>query len=329
MKSGKNKRETMELMRAQIDSWLRSDELADIVKSFGENVPLRYSTIELAEWMLEFSDHWDYRANQRNAQEHSTGEAARWLITNEGITAPQEKAVKKGIEPLGLAGIEQPMKERYDYIFALGGARMSCLYRPKYACQLVEEKGLAPKAVVMLSGMRVVSETERAATDTYAPEAKTEFELINAGAEQVFSLPKEYWEERYVHQNPNRAWAVRTYDTDQYNYQIISISGPSSDPENRRANSADTFRFFCEKYRIEKGSSILLVTSQIYVPYQQMEAIRTWAMPNDVYVETIGFPTTWNNSRQQGMMTTANYLQEIRSMIQAISRYLKDTAIYN
>lgn len=66
----------------------------------------------------------------------------------------------------------------------------------------------------------------------------------------------------------------------------------------------------------------MLVTSQIYVPYQQLEAIRTWAIPNNVYIETVGFPAEWNDTKQQGMMMAANYLQEIRSTIQAANRYL-------
>lgn len=68
---------------------------------------------------------------------------------------------------------------------------------------------------------------------------------------------------------------------------------------------------------------VLLVTSQIYVPYQQLGAIRTWAIPNNVYVEIVGFPTEWNTN-QQGMMEAANYLQEIRSTIQSVNRYIEN-----
>lgn len=79
---------------------------------------------------------------------------------------------------------------------------------------------------------------------------------------------------------------------------------------------------FAKKQQIQHESKVLLITSQIYVPYQQMEAVRTWAIPNNIYVETVGFPTEWNDSKQQGMMLAANYLQEVRSTIQAINRYL-------
>ena len=83
----------------------------------------------------------------------------------------------------------------------------------------------------MLSGMRPVSDSEREATDTYAPGARTEFDLINAGAEKVFELEHEYMEEKYCNPNPNRSWAIRTYSTQEYDFPILSVSGPSSDPE--------------------------------------------------------------------------------------------------
>lgn len=324
IKSGENRKETKKLVEQEITSWLMSKELSAIVESFGGTIPVSFNIKERAKWLLEFSNHWDYRAKQKTAQEHKTKESARWLISNDEITENQKKIVEDNIANLGLIGVTNPVETAFDYIIALGGARMSCLYRPQYVRQLIENERLAPRMVVMLSGMRAISDTEREATDGYALGAETEFDLINAGAEKVFNLPKEYMEERFVCENANRSWAVRTYESKDYAYPIVSISGPSSEPEIRRANSADTFQFFCNKYCINEGSKILLVTSQIYVPYQQMEAIRTWAIPNDVYVETVGFPIEWNKGKQQGMMMAANYLQEIRSMIQSINRYLDE-----
>lgn len=260
--------------------------------------------------------------NDWHAKDVKTGEKARWMVNNDAITAEQKLAVFKGRDNLGLRGISRPVLNDYDYIVALGGARMSCLFRPRFAKCILNCMENAPKAVVLLSGMRLVTDTEREATDTYAPDAQTEFDLINAGAEKVFGLKREYTEERYCNPNQNKSWAMRIYTASNYDFPILSVSGPSSDPEIRRANSADTFAFFAAKQNIQTGSKVLLITSQIYVPYQQLEAIRTWAIPNNVYVETIGFPTEWNTS-QQGMMKAVNYLQEIRSTIQAANRYIK------
>lgn len=318
---GNNVPDTRRNADEAIRQWIASPELEDIVLAFGGRYPNNVGVKELASWLLEFSENWDYRRKQKSAIDAKTGEAARWMVNNDSISKEQEKAVFRGIDSLGLRNVSVPCFDSYDYIVALGGARMSCLFRPKYAEQLITRMKKPPRAVVMLSGMRPVADTEREAADAYAPGAVTEYDLINAGAEKVFHLKREYEEKRYCHPNANRSWAIRMYTAPQYDFKIQSISGPSSDPENRRANSADTFSFFVEKEQIGPGSRVLLVTSQIYVPYQQLEAIRTWAIPNDVYVETVGFPSGWNMNRQ-GMMKAVNYLQEIRSAIQAVNRYL-------
>lgn len=318
---GENTAETTEKIKESIECWLNSQELTNLVTAFGGEIPEDLNVTERAKWMLLFSDNWDYRRKQKT-KDAKTGEAARWLVNNEAITPGQEKVVFENVENLGLKGISEPVLEQYDYIIALGGARMSCLFRPKYVKEVLDKRGFSPKAVVMLSGMRPVLESERMATDTYAPGAETEFDLINAGSEQIFGLQREYTEERYCSVNPNSSWAIRKYADLKYDFPVLSVSGPSSEPEKRRANSADTFCFFAKKQQIQPESKVLLITSQIYVPYQQMEAVRTWAIPNNIYVETVGFPTEWNDSKQQGMMLAANYLQEVRSTIQAINRYL-------
>lgn len=134
--------------------------------------------------------------------------------------------------------------------------------------------------------------------------------LINAGAEQVFQLEGKYIEEGYHHRNSNLDWALRKYMVGSGRAPVISLSGPSSDPDKRRANSSDTYKFFIQKKNVKPGTKLLLVTSQIYVPYQQIEAVRTLAEPYGLYIETVGFPTEWS-IKLQGMMEPANYLQEI------------------
>lgn len=323
---GESVAETRKKTDESIRQWLFSTELRDIVQAFGGVYPDTSDYKKMAGWLLEFSENWDYRKKQKAATDIKTGEAARWMVKNDDISQEQEKMVFRGIDKLGLRNVSETDLDWYDYIVALGGARMSCLFRPQYVGQLISQMRKSPKSAVMLSGMRPIADTERTATDMYAPGAANEFDLINAGAEETFQLKKEYEERKYCHPNANRSWAIRTYVAPQYDFKIQSVSGPSSDPENRRANSADTFAFFVKKEQISPGSRVLLVTSQIYVPYQQLEAIRTWALPNDVYVETVGFPKEWNMN-QQGMMKTANYLQEIRSAIQAVNRYLNDTEL--
>lgn len=301
----------------KINEWTQSAALKKILDSFGASIPDGLSTANTVEWLLNFSDEWDYRKKQREAKDTKTNEAARWLLNDSELTPQQAETVMNGIADLGLTGISIPLRRDYHYIVALGGARLSCLLRPRYAQKIMEQFSLKPKAVIMLSGNRPIADSERSATDTYAKGARTEFDLICKGAEQCFGL-SEFHEKRHDDVNINRSWAIRTYSGE---IPVISIAGPSTEPEIRRANSADTYKFFFEKYHVAEGTKLLLISSQIYVPYQQIEAIRTLSLPYDILVETIGFPNEWSGN-MQGLQQPSNYLQEIRSTIQAMSRFL-------
>ncbi|MDR0288183.1 MAG: hypothetical protein LBI03_10840, partial [Clostridiales bacterium] len=294
-----------QIVLQKIDEWIHSDALGDIIKSFGKNIPKSNNLKNSIEWLLKFSDEWDYRRKQQDAKDDKTNEAARWLVNDNEITQKQKAAVLGGIEKLGFVGVDTPCRRNYNYIVALGGARLSCLLRPRYAYEIMKKYFIAPKAIIMLSGFRPIADSEREATDTYAKNAETEFDLICRGAEQCFGISA-YEEERHDDININSSWAMRTYKN---NPPVIVIAAPSTAPDKRRANTSDTYKFFFEKYQVAECAKLLFITSQIYVPYQQLEAVRTLAIPNNIFVETIGFPNSWSGNLQ-GMQQSSSYLQE-------------------
>ena len=74
------------------------------------------------------------------------------------------------------------------------------------------------------------------------------------------------WDYRKKKANGGERWMIQNDDL----RRIHILSAPSSNPE-KRANSMDTFKFFMERYKVEPGARILLVTSCIYVPFQLMK----------------------------------------------------------
>lgn len=306
----------------QIGEWVKSDQLREIVNSFGGKIPHTNDMGVLVDWLLEFSDIWDYRNQQKRTSADKALGLERWSIISDGITDKQARIVLDSIKDLGLTGVKYPMHKTYDYIVALGGARLSCLLRPKYANHIIKNIPLEPKSVVMLSGLRLISDIERETTDTYAPGAVSEFDLINRGAALAFGV-NDYQEDRYDDPtNINSSWIIRTYKKEKLGFPLLSIAAPSREPDKRRANSVDTYRFFAQRCNLKPGDRILFITNQIYVPYQQLEAIRILAIPYGVIAETIGIPNEWTGP---GLATrdAGKYLQEIRSTIQAISRLLQ------
>jgi len=198
----------------------------------------------------------------------------------------------------------------------LGGARLSNLFRVRRARQLLDRGSFEAETIVLLGAMREVMESERQATDSYAPGAQTEFDLLVRAAQLELGSDRRGGSVTDGTNGPR----VRMFSSSVHgDLTVHALAAPSREPGKRRANSADSYAFFHETLRPPTGSSCLLITSQIYVPYQHLEAVRTLALPYELELEAIGFPIRWGGSLQ-GLRTPANYLQEIRSTIQAAAR---------
>ena len=194
---------------------------------------------------------------------------------------------------------------------------MSCLYRTRYAGELLRQQKITAEYLVGLTGMRPILDSERKATDTYAKDAVTEYDLMCRAMEQVFDIEQTQQVIENT-ENINSAWALAEYGGQP---TITVLAAPSTEPDKRRANTADTFLFWQDKKAVGTGKRILIVTSQIYVPYQQLEAARILGMQYGHSVETIGFPREWSGN-MSGLQTAANYLQEIRSVLQSMKKLL-------
>jgi hypothetical protein len=326
-------------LRAQLHDWLHSPAMNELVALHGSTLREGASLAETLSFLEDFSERWDFRRKARerqaasgNERSQDVGGSARWQITETGLPPEEEGRVRALARELGLVDSQVPVHASFDYFLILGGARLSNLLRPQHAAELVQKHGISVGHIVLLGGSRPVMETERDATDTYAPDAATEFDLMNQGAANAFGLDLERRQEESHEDiaNANRNWHRWRFspDTNDLKVPLTSLAAPSLEPEKRRANTADSYAFFSETLDPRPGARCLLVTSQIYVPYQHLEAVRNLAIPFDVEVETVGFPSEWQ-AGLQGMQSAANYLQEIRSSIQAAGRlyrqYLKTT----
>lgn len=300
----------------KIKGWISTPELQELIFSFGGNFRSNGTLVEQIKELLVFSDAWDFRNQQKNDSHNM--EKARWTIENNQLNEKQKHLTLNASKNLGLIGCSVPSQKKYDYVLVLGGARMSCLFRMQYAKEICDQYDDLANSIVGLAGMREVMESERNATDTYAPNAKTEFDLMKSALKKVFGSLKIKEKQERFSKNSNESWSLHGYF---YDIPVILLAAPSGEPEKRRANTADTFTFFRERLNVEMGKNILLITSQIYVPYQQLEAIRMLGLPYGHSLETIGFPNEWLDSMQE-LQNPENYLQEIRSVIQSASRLL-------
>jgi hypothetical protein len=303
--------------------------LAELVHIFGASIPQTKSLRERLAWLDEFSTCWDFRrmARERAQAEASpsqdAGGAARWELLDSGLDPSQESLVVELASTLGLVENHPPNHSEVDFLLILGGARLSNLLRPRYASELIAAGLAKPSHIVLLGGSRAVMDGERDATDSYAPGASTEFDLLTTAAAVEFGFDPEVREEQ-IHrdaQNANASWQIWDVPAaaTAIGATVIAVEAPSPEPDARRANTADSYAFFADRFRLQPGARCLLVTSQIYVAYQHLEGVRSLALPFELELETVGFPADWE-AELQGMQGPVNYLQETRSTIQAARR---------
>lgn len=298
-----------------LEDWITSPELKMLVQSFGGNLETDKTIVEQINQLIKVFNIWA----PKNKHDISEIENIRWSTMNEELGSEQEELILATARKLGLIGCTIPSQIVYDYILVLGGAGMSCLFQMKYAKEICEKYGISVSHIVGLAGMRVVTKTERIVTDTYAPNAKTEFDLMKAAVLNVYDSFELKDRTEYICENSNKSWITEDYK----NIPVILFAAPSDEPERRKANMTDKFLFFMKQLKVGCGVNLLLVTSEMNVPYQQIEAIRLLGIPYNHSLETIGFPDEWSSGFQNSQKPE-NYLQEIHSVLQAMGRLLEN-----
>ena len=297
------KDERIKYLFENISEWIYSDCLRELISLYGgEDLASSFGSDpgrDIAD-LQEFSAIWDFRKGTE-----------RWAVRDEKFALDNKVLIMEKAAGLGLTDIHEPSAEP-DYILPLGGARLANYVRPKMAREVIDEYGYTGKTIAALSGTRPLNEIERPYTDDYAPYAETEFDAMCAGLEKAFGLSK-FNEEKRMHDNINLNSAVRKYSGRYMDSEVYSLAAPSSDPENRRANSYDTFKYLLKHFDIQAGDRLLMVTSCIYVPFQTLKFMDL-AIEGGFEVDCIGSDSvdTGNVSK------VSNFLQEIKGTIDAI-----------
>lgn len=306
------------LIKLGIRRWIDSQAFRDTIRAFGwvddpaEELRARIATL------VARSEEWDFR--RRTAKIEASGEATRWTAEPAQLTGLQATVTMQAARELHLDRGTSPIRDEYRSILVLGGGRLSCLVRTEWAAELLES-GVRSRDVVLLGSARAVARSERAATNSYAPAAATEFELFLAAGRRVFQFEEQHYiRERWTDPRPNGSWEIRQYNCRQA--RVLAMSAPSTRPDERRADSADTYSFYVTHSSLRPGDGLLLVTSPIYAPYQQLEGLRVMGVPSGLYVETVGVPPE-RNIRLPGIGGPQHYLQEMRSFLQSAGRFLE------
>jgi hypothetical protein len=127
-------------------------------------------------------------------------------------------------------------------------------------------------------------------------------------------------------QRDRTVWSF-TPESNDLAVPITQLETPSPDPDNRRANSADTYTFAAQTVGMHRAAC-LMVTGQPVVPYLHFEALRTLALPFGIHLESAGFGVDrYNRLSEIDQQHPAKLLQEVRSTIRSARALVEQVAI--
>lgn len=243
---------------------------------------------------------------------------------------------------LGLVEPTRPTHDSYDMTLILGGGFRSPLLRTRYAA-LLERQGIGLGDVYLLGSPRFLITSEPAeepVTSIYAPSASDEFDLIVAAATSEFGffpqpvtflcgctfasqicpswrhaddpgaadVPPEYTHERST-----------SLTLSDGNPRGSAISASTSRPPYR-PDTSDTFELWVRYADPAPGGRVLVVTTQVFVPFQRFDGLRRLYLPHGLHVDTVGFGAEWGDRP----LTAEYLLQETLSAIRSARRLIID-----
>ena len=284
---------------ADVHRWAASAPMRDLVAAFGGTLP-GTGPAELLAWLEEFSArHWDFR---------TAGHLERHEIEAPGLTRAHRAAVTAAATALGFAGAGEPPLREYDHVLVLGGMARTCVQRVRHAAGLIRQGRVRTRRVTALGSFRPLSPVERHAL---AGPAESEADALETAMRAAFDAGGA----------PPQSGPVRALGRG-----LHVLAAPPGEPGARRANTADTYRFWAAEAGAGPGDRVLIVTSPMYVPFQHCDALRLLTLPYGCLVHTVGLDARHAAPAVPPAATGADrYLQEIRSAIRSMRLLLAAT----
>lgn len=295
-------------LRASIDGWARSPALLEVVGTFGQLPPEDLELPELLAWLDRFSDRWDFRQGERDI-----GDSPQF-------TGATKKAVEIGASALGLVASGSEPQGHFDLVLILGGLARAAISRPRFTAEAIaKDGGMEAHRIVAIGAFRDLSAGELKLLESFGEtSARDELAAMDFGVRSAFKLRETKEPTGEDLENPNASWRVCHYETET-GMPVQVAAAPSSDPDRGRANTGDALSWLAEtQLELKAGQRLLVVTTDIYVPYQHAVALRQLALPYGVDVEMTGVVPGLVDPALAHEFAPDKFLQEIRSTIRAL-----------
>ncbi|WFE56928.1 hypothetical protein [Micromonospora sp. WMMD712] len=286
-----------------IASWIDSSAMTALLGEFGGWPRSTGSLADRLRALEEFSAAcWDYRK----------GQLERDQAVGESFTALTDARIRSAARSLGLAGRAMPRNRRFDHVLVLGGGVRTMMARAHLAATILRQ-GVQATSVAGLGSLRPIPEQNVIAEQFGLGDVATEGDAVAAALRHAFGAAPAS-EQRSGTTEAGQGWWVRSHV--DVRPPVHVLAAPSTRP-GQRANTADTLIGWAELLRpASAGARLLVVTTDIFVPFQHCDAVRLLGLPYGCEVETVGFDSS--ASPWVSPPSTSAILQEIRSAIRSM-----------
>lgn len=298
-------------LEAAVGSWVSSPAIRNLAEASGWAWPQASAARDLIGQLVVRSADWDFRGQRERNFIPGTPAEVSGRIVPDGL-------VRDAAEALGLVHADPLPDRQFTHLTVLSGLVGACVNRTHRAADLT--RAGAGGQVAVLGARRPLggNEPERA-RDLGFGDLTDEAEAILAATRQSFGLaaPPISDVPPVPPEGPNAARARYRWPEERIDVVIV----PSSDPPARRANTADQLRYWADLAGIGSGHDVLLVTTQIYVPFQHLDAVRVLGLERGCGVYSCGVDAK-SSLLPAKEFGGRDYLQEVRSAIRAAAALL-------
>ena len=287
-----------------------------LAEACGWDWPDCADTGELLERLAGLSGDWDFRGRGGGVERNFIG--AEPADVND--TVVPEELITAAARALGLVSATPVPQERFTSLVVLSGLVKACVNRTRHAKALLND-GVRADSVAVLGGHRELRGDELVlAKELGFGDLFDEADVLLAATRQAFGLGAAQESEAA---GPSRtdwddelwsAWA-------RYRWPGLEVLIVPSGEPGRRVNTADQLRYWAAQDEIGPEDRVLLLTTQIYVPFQQLGGLQVLGIERGCAVVCCGVDA--ESSFLPGLSFSGrSYLQEIRSALLAAARLM-------
>jgi hypothetical protein len=296
--------------------WVSSAPVRSLAEASGWDWPSFSGTGELLTRLAELSADWDFRGRGGGVERNFIGAEA--AVVN-GREVPGELVISAA-RALGLVTATPVPAERFTSLVVLSGLVRACVNRTRHAWELVHG-GVRADSVTVLGGHRELRGDELVlAKEQGFGEPFDEADVVLAATRRAFGLgePAEAEASR-----PSRSdWDDELWSASaRYRWPGVEVMIVPSGEPGKRVNTEGQLRYWADRHGIGRDHRVLLLTTQIYVPFQQMVGLRVLGIERGCAVHCCGVDAE-TSFLPGASFSGRSYLQEIRSALRAASELM-------